>query len=232
MQERYAVVRATVIEYTLPVAIPRNTSTPYGNSDESDGGPPSPKMTDATQLKIDKSLQIFIETLPFLEPLHYGLKLQVPNQSSASCICSLAKGLTPWERRLGIVDNYLLCGMNPFHGHSLIQHCELKSNEYHTATAFYLKTLFGASRKNGMPIDRGFKQAAVHQGKSVDDQSRKTADANKQVGRYFQSVNSQESDHVNKVNEDVDNKARDLVGDLVICGDLEKNDASTSIEQE
>ncbi len=71
MQERYAAVRATGIEHTLPVAIPKNTSTPFGNSDESDGGPPSPKTTDATQLKIDKSLQNFIEALLFLEPLHY-----------------------------------------------------------------------------------------------------------------------------------------------------------------
>jgi hypothetical protein len=33
------------------------------------------------------------------------------------------------------------------------------------------------------------------------------------------------------VNEDVENKAYDKVGDLVIHDDLEKNDASTSIEQ-
>ncbi len=90
-------VRATIIKYTLPVAIPKNTSSPYGNSDESDGGSPSPKKTGATELKIDKSLQNFIEALPHLEPLHYGFKLQGPNQS-ASCICSLAKGLTPWRR--------------------------------------------------------------------------------------------------------------------------------------
>jgi hypothetical protein len=37
---------------------------------------------------------------------------------------------------------------------------------------------------------------------------------------------------VNKLNEDVENKAGDMVGDLVIYDDLEKNDASTSIEQE
>jgi hypothetical protein len=152
MQERYAAVRATVIECMLPVTIPKNTSTPFGNADESDGGPPSPKTTDATQLKIDKSLQNFVEALLFLEPLHYGLKLQGPNQSSASCICFLAKGLTPWKRRHGIVDDYLLCGMNPFQGHSLIQHYELKGNDYHTATAFYLKTIFGASRNTGCQL--------------------------------------------------------------------------------
>jgi hypothetical protein len=49
MQEKFAAVRVKIIEYTLPVAIPKNTSSPYGNSDESDGGPPSPKMTDATE---------------------------------------------------------------------------------------------------------------------------------------------------------------------------------------
>jgi hypothetical protein len=52
MHDRFAAVRATVIEYTPPVVISKNTSSPYSNSDESDGGPPSPKMTDATELKI------------------------------------------------------------------------------------------------------------------------------------------------------------------------------------
>ena len=84
-----------------------------------------------------------------------------------------------------------------------------------------------------IPINRGFRQAAFLLEKSVDDQSRKTVDANIQISCwYYQLVNSQESDHVNKVNEDIDNKAGDRVGDLVIYDDLEKNDASTSIEQE
>jgi hypothetical protein len=66
MQERYAAVGATVIQYMLQVAIPKNTFVPYGNLDEeSDGPPPSPKKTDATGTKIDKSLQNFIEALPF-----------------------------------------------------------------------------------------------------------------------------------------------------------------------
>ncbi len=57
MQERFAAVRATVIKYTLPVAIPKNIFSPYGDLDEeSDGPPPSPKKTDATGIKIDKSL--------------------------------------------------------------------------------------------------------------------------------------------------------------------------------
>jgi hypothetical protein len=32
------------------------------------------------------------------------------------------------------------------------------------------------------------------------------------------------------VNEDVENKAGDIVGDLVVYDDLEKNNASTSVE--
>jgi hypothetical protein len=31
-------------------------------------------------MKIDKSLQVFIEALPHLEPIHYGFKLQVSNK--------------------------------------------------------------------------------------------------------------------------------------------------------
>ncbi len=61
MQARYAAARATVLKYTLPVPISKKTSSPYSNSDDdSDGPPPSPKRTDATEMKIDKSLQIFI----------------------------------------------------------------------------------------------------------------------------------------------------------------------------
>jgi hypothetical protein len=45
-------------------------------------------------MKIDKSLEKFIEALPFLKPLQYGFKLQWSNQSGY-CICSPAKCLTP-----------------------------------------------------------------------------------------------------------------------------------------
>jgi hypothetical protein len=63
------------------VPIPKNTFSPHGNSDEdSDGPPSSPKKTDATEMKIDKSLEVFIEALPHLEPLHYGFKLQALNE--------------------------------------------------------------------------------------------------------------------------------------------------------
>ncbi len=69
----------------------------------------------------------------------------------------------------------------------------------------------------------GLTQAAVHHGKN--DQSRKTVDANKQISdQYYQPVDSHKSDHVNKVNENVENKAGDVVGDLVVYDDLEKNE--------
>ncbi len=77
----------------------------------------------------------------------------------------------------------------------------------------------------------GLTQAAVHYG--TNDQSRKTVDANKQIsGCYYQSIHSQELDHLNQVNESIVDKACDTVGDLAICDDVEKNDAFTIIEQE
>jgi hypothetical protein len=77
----------------------------------------------------------------------------------------------------------------------------------------------------------GLTQAAIHHGKN--DQSRKAVDVNKQIsGHYYQPVDSQESDHVNKVNENVENKAGDTVGDFIVYDDLKMNDASTSVEQE
>ncbi len=95
MQARYAVAIATVLQYTLPVLIPMKICSQHSNSDEdSDGPPPSPKKTDATEMKIDESLQVFIEALPHLEPLHYGFKLQASNQKGY-CFCPLAKCLTP-----------------------------------------------------------------------------------------------------------------------------------------
>jgi hypothetical protein len=81
--------------------------------------------------------------------------------------------------------------------------------------------------KKGM----GLTQATVYRGKN--DQSRKAVSANKHIScHYYQHVDSQESDHVNKVNENVENKAGDIVGDLVVNDDLEMNDASTSIDLE
>jgi hypothetical protein len=108
-------------------------------------------------MKIDKYLQVFIEALPHLEPLHFGFKLQASNKKGY-CICSLAKCLTPWRRKCEVVDDYSLCGIRLFQGYSLLQHCDKKGDEYHTATAFYLTPLV----KEGM----GLTQAAVHHGKN------------------------------------------------------------------
>jgi hypothetical protein len=50
MLERYAAARATVSQYTLPVAIPKNTFSAYGDSDEDSDGPP-PHSRRQMQLK-------------------------------------------------------------------------------------------------------------------------------------------------------------------------------------
>jgi hypothetical protein len=223
MQARFAAARATVLEYTLLVPISKKTSSPYGDSDEdSDDPPPSPKRTDATEMKIDESLQIFNNALPHLEPLHYGFKLQASIQKGY-CFCPLAKCLSPWRKKHHIDNNYLVCGARHFQGPDLLQHCHDKGDEYHTATAFYVITLY----KKGM----GLTQAIVHHG--TNNQSRNIVDANKQIsGHYYQSVDSQESDHLNQVNESIVDTACDTVRDLAICDDIEKNDAFTSIEQE
>jgi hypothetical protein len=114
MQARFAVARATVLQYTFSVPISKKTSSPYSNSDDDfDGPPPSPKRTDATEMKIDKYLRIFIDALPHLEPLHFGFKLQASIQKEY-CLCPLG----------------------------LLQHCCSKGDEYHTATASYLITLY------------------------------------------------------------------------------------------
>jgi hypothetical protein len=100
MHEGYGAVRATVTQYTPPVLIHKKSSSPYSNSDEDfDGPPPSPKKTDATEMKINKALQVFIEALPHLEPLHYGFKLQASNEKG-HCICSLAKMLHFLEKKI------------------------------------------------------------------------------------------------------------------------------------
>jgi hypothetical protein len=54
----------------------------------------------------------------------------------------------------------------------------------------------------------GLTQAAVHHG--TNDQSRKTAE--QICGRYYQSVDSQESDHPCQVNESIVDNAFDTVG--------------------
>jgi hypothetical protein len=72
-------------------------------------------------MKIDESLQIFIESLPHLESLHYGFKLQESNEKGY-CICSLAKCLTPWRKNYHIVYDHSVCGARHFQGPSLVQH--------------------------------------------------------------------------------------------------------------
>jgi hypothetical protein len=122
MQTRYAAARATVVQYTRPVLIPKNTFSPYGDSDEdSDGPPPSPKKTDVTEMKLDKYLQVFIEALPHLETLHYGFKLQASNEKGY-CFCALVKCLSPWRKKHYVDNDYSGCGARHFQGPGLLQH--------------------------------------------------------------------------------------------------------------
>jgi hypothetical protein len=99
MQERYAVVRLTIEEFTRPVCTPQKTFSPYGGSDEeSDCSPPTPTNTKATEKKIDDSLRIFIEALLHLETLHYGFKYQALGRNGY-CFCALATCLYPWRKK-------------------------------------------------------------------------------------------------------------------------------------
>jgi hypothetical protein len=114
MQMRYAAARATVAQYTCPVLIPKITFPPYGNSDEdSDGPPPSPRKADATEMKLDIYLQVFIKTFPHLETLHYGFKLQALNEKGY-CFCALAKYLSPWRKKHYVDNDYSVCGAQYF----------------------------------------------------------------------------------------------------------------------
>jgi hypothetical protein len=69
------------------------------------------------------------------------------------------------EKKHHVDDDYSVRGARHFQGPGLLQHCCSKGDEYHTATAFYLTTLY----KKGM----GLTQAAVHHG--TNDQSRKNS---------------------------------------------------------
>ncbi len=72
----------------------------------------------------------------------------------------------PLEKKHYIDNDYSECVAKHFQGPGLLQHCHDKGDDYHTATAFHLTTMF----KNGI----GLTQAAVHHG--TNDQSRKTAE--------------------------------------------------------
>ncbi len=113
-QARFAAARATVLQYTLPVPISKKTSSPCSDSDDdSDGSPPSPKRTDATEMKIDESSHFCIDALPHLEPLHYGFKLQASIQKGY-CFCPLAKCLSPWRKNHHVDNEYSVCGAKHF----------------------------------------------------------------------------------------------------------------------
>jgi hypothetical protein len=200
MQTRHAAARVTVEHYTRPVPIPKKTFSPYGDSDEdSDGPPPSTKKTDATEMKIDESLKIFIEALPHLETLHYRFKFQVLS-GNGYCFCALVKCLSPWRKKHHIKNDYSVCAAQLFHGPGLLQNCHDKGDDYHTAAAFYLTKLF----KNGT----GLTQAVLHHG--MNDQSRMTAEGNS--GHYFQDIDSQEPNHPYQVNESILDYTGDTAG--------------------
>jgi hypothetical protein len=104
-------------------------------------------------------------------------------------------------KKYHVVNDHSGCGVRLFQGSCLLQHCRGKGDEYHTATAFYLTTVI----KKGM----GLTQASGYH--EENDQSRKTVDANKQISdRYYQSVDSRESDNLNQVNENREVMAKDM----------------------
>jgi hypothetical protein len=92
-------------------------------------------------MKLDKYLQVFVEALPLLETLHYRFKLQALNEK-VYCFCALAKCLSPWRKKHHVDKDYSVCGARHFQGPGLLQHCRNKGDDYHTAPAFYLTTLF------------------------------------------------------------------------------------------
>jgi hypothetical protein len=103
MQERYAVIRITIEQFTRTVQTPQKTFSPYGDSDEeSDCSPPTPKNTKATEMMINDSFRIFIEALPHLETLHYGFKFQALGRNGY-CFCALAKCLSPWRKNITLI---------------------------------------------------------------------------------------------------------------------------------
>jgi hypothetical protein len=125
----------------------------------SDCSPPSPKKTNATEIKIDESLKSFIEALPCFETLHYGFKFQA-SSGKGYCFCALVKCLSPWRKIYHIDNDYSVCAARQFYGHGLLQHCHDQGDDYHEAAAFYLTNLF--------IIRVGLTQAALHHGKMIN----------------------------------------------------------------
>ncbi len=126
----------------------------------------------------------------------------ISSHSKGACIVFvLLQNASPLgEKKHYVNNNYSVCGARHFEGPGLLQHCRNRGDDYHSETAFYLTTML----KNGM----GLTQAAVHHG--TNDQSRKTA--GQISGHYYQSVDSQESDHPYQVNESIVDNACDSVG--------------------
>jgi hypothetical protein len=143
-------------------------------------------------------LRNFIEVLPHLETLHYGFKSQA-SRRNAYCFCALAKCLSPWRKKYHIDNDYSVCPPRQFHGQGLLQHCHDKGDDYHSAAAGYLTNLFFNRTR--------LVQAVLHHG--INNQLRLTAEENS--GHYFLNIDSQESNHLNQVNERLLDNAGDTV---------------------
>ncbi len=108
--------------------------------------------------------------------------------------------LQPWRKKHHINNDYSSCLPRRFHGQGLLQHCHDKGDDYHSATAYYLTNLFNNKAR--------LAQTAPYHG--INDQLRLTAEGNS--GHYFQDIDSQESNHLNQVNERLVDNAGDNVG--------------------
>jgi hypothetical protein len=96
-----------------------------------------PSKTDKPELKINNSLQDFIEALPHLETIHYGFHLE-KNVKTACCICSSAHSLTTWRTTHGIDKDEDICENTPITSQGLLQCCDDKGDKCHLSTTHYL----------------------------------------------------------------------------------------------
>ncbi len=141
----------------------------------------------------------FIEALLHLETLHYGFKYQASGRNGY-CFCALATCLSSWRKKQHVDNDFSRCLSKQFQGQGLLQHCCAKGDDYHSATAYYLTNLFNNKVRSA--------QTALHHGRN--NQLRLTAEVNS--GCYFQNIDSQESNHLNQVNERLVDNAGDNVG--------------------
>ncbi len=125
---RFTAAQETVAHFKNTMLVSKKSNGPHYDSDSSScGGQDGASF----QSPSPASLNVFINALPYCEPLHFGFYL-LKDDKRPSCLCPCARHLTSWRTSFNIdMEKGEWCKFHLYQSSGLLQYCSSKGDSYH-----------------------------------------------------------------------------------------------------